>query len=197
MPDFVTKWLSEQGPLIVAIGLGLWWIVPRLEKLLNAHLAFLGECSKSQQSTSRSVNMLAESFSVMGSALRMMSQKLFRIRGSALLIIEDSPADAMIVRRALAEIKKKYLLNVIEVSTLGAAHEYVMESRLIILDVGLPDVVFTKTTIEAFISLVDHCPVIVYTAEKGFSCEGAFRVVIKSDIDGLRDAATRALVTQR
>jgi PAS domain S-box-containing protein len=81
-----------------------------------------------------------------------------------ILLIEDNPGDARLIKEAFAETSKAttYLLTWVDRLSLGMEHLLNEKTDLVLLDLNLPD----STGIETFIKLhdrIEHIPIIVMT----------------------------------
>ena len=112
-------------------------------------------------------------------------------RRSAILVVEDSRSDAMLITSSLCEIAATHGLEIVVSTTHGRARSFAMRSLIAVVDATLPD--SEPEAIKHFISVIG-VPCVVYT--RGEYEEGYFGdtpIVPKGDFETLRSVVAKLI----
>lgn len=144
------------------------------------------------------LTVLREKFGVMAGYLAASAQRsrVAEAKRIFVLLVEDNPVDARLVRDALAVPAAEHGLTLKEVRTVAEAQEVLECARVVVLDVTLPDA-HRPGTVNMFVSLcVGYgAAVVVYSGDAWSDADfpAAYRVLKKGDRDGLTRAVRELL----
>ena len=147
------------------------------------------------------LSVLREKFGVMAGYLAASAQRarVAEAKRIFVLLVEDNPVDARLVRDALAVPAAEHGLTLKEVRTVAEAQEVVECARVVVLDVPLPDA-HRPGTVNMFVSLcVGYgAAVVVYSGDAWSDADfpAAYRVLKKGDREGLTRAVRELLQTR-
>lgn len=192
--------LIGSGDIIGGLGLGdlvlsatiisgltaiLKWIGPRLDKLLNIipemH-AITEKNANSLEVMARGLDAQAQSWAILARVVASLNSAVSLQARKIVLLIEDSAIDTRRLAQTIAPVASRHRLTLISVSTLEEAWHYLPTSRLVVLDVQLPDCNPDKAR---SITSVTPCPVIISSHDQYSESDfpGCYAVVDKSCID--------------
>ena len=142
------------------------WIAPRLDKVIDVVPQLRDLCVQN----TTTLNRMAEHSAEQSRSFRMLAKVVSTLHISmthsrkAILLVEDSTVDAMVIRNLIANFiteHRLYHLIQIEVMSLDEAFAHIPQACVVILDVHLPD--SDLLTAQAFVQ-VCPCPVIIHSS---------------------------------
>jgi DNA-binding response OmpR family regulator len=112
-----------------------------------------------------------------------------------ILLIEDSPGDALLMSARLQEVTE-FIFDMCHVKTLGSAMEEAVQGRIdaVILDLSLPDADGLSAYRKLRSQISDNIPIIIVTGAEERELmsqalkEGADNYLVKNKVDGNRIA---------
>lgn len=157
--------------------------------------------AKLQSIAAETFAVIHEKFAVMAGYMAASAQRA-RVADAKrvfVLLVEDNPVDARLIRDALAPAAAEHGLTLKEVRTVAEAQEVLECARVVVLDVTLPDA-HRPGTVNMFVSLcVGYgAAVVVYSGDAWSDADfpAAYRVLKKGDREGLTRAVRELLQTR-
>lgn len=190
-----TEW-TVYGGATLALGALCTWLKPfvsrwALQKLDRMHAETEARLARMHAETEaiKRIPSMESRQKEMNQYVAILANHVTDIRKTALLVVEDSHTESLVIAELMRDVAKEQNLDVIIAETHARARYYSVRAAVAVVDANLPD--STPESIRDFIA-VTRIPCVIYTGmefEDGFF--GETPVVAKGESEQLKTVISR------